>query len=316
MSAPEAMASLYAGSANTWECDEMGHLNVRFHVARAQKGLGLIGLLAGMEDVFGPTSRATLLPLDQHIRFLREVRPGEPLTMVGGVTAIAETDAAFYLELRHGDGSPASTFHTKLAHVEPHSLRAFPWSRRVRSGLQALAVKMPEHGAPRSIDAAAAPYPGASLAEARRLGARRIGAGLVTADQTDAFGRLRSEFFIGEVSDAVPNLLHGWRQAVAAAAAAEHGEAMIAGAAVVEYRLVYREWPRLGAPIEVHSGVTALQGKTHRLSHWLVDPLSGSAYATTEAVALTFDLKTRKALQPPPAQMEALEALLTPGMSA
>jgi acyl-CoA thioester hydrolase len=91
---------------------------------------------------------------------------------------------------------------------------------------------------------------------------------------------------------------------------------MIAGAAVVEYRLVYREWPRLGAPIEVHSGVTALQGKTHRLSHWLVDPLSGSAYATTEAVALTFDLKTRKALQPPPAQMEALEALLTPGMSA
>lgn len=316
MTAPEAMASLYAGSANTWECDEMGHLNVRFHGARAQQGLGLIGLLAGMEDVFGPNARATLLPLDQHIRFLREVRPGEPLTMVGGVTAVAETEAAVYLELRHGDGAPASTFHTKVAHVEPHSLRAFPWSRRVLSGLQALTVRRPAHGAPRSIDAGAAPYPEASLAEAQRLGARRIGAGLVTPDQTDAFGRLRTEFFIGAVSDAAPNLLHGWRQGVAAAAAAAHGGAMIAGAAVVEYRLVYRAWPRVGAPVEVRSGVTALQGKTHRLSHWLVDPIGGSAYATTDAVALTFDLTTRKAIQPAPAQLQILEALLTPGMSA
>jgi acyl-CoA thioester hydrolase len=315
MTGPPAMTPLYAGSANTWECDEMGHLNVRFHVARAQEGLGLLALMAGMEDVFGRQARATLLPLDQHIRFIREVRPGEPLTMVGGVTAVTEAEAQIYLELRHGDGSPASTFHTKVAHVEPHGLKAFPWSVRVRDRLQAFAVALPEHGAPRSIDADAKPTSRASRAEAERLGARRIGAGLVTPDETDAFGRLRPELFIGRVSDAVPNLLHAWRQAVAKAAAAADGEAKIAGAAVVEYRLVYREWPRLGAAIEVHSGVVALQGKTHRLAHWLVDPISGIAYATTEAVALTFDLATRKAIQPPPAQLKTLETLLAPGMS-
>lgn len=310
------MTPLYAGSANTWECDEMGHLNVRFHVARAQEGLGLLALMAGMEDVFGRQARATLVPTDQHIRFIREVRPGEPLTMVGGVTAVSEAEASVYLELRHGDGSPASTFHTRVAHVEPQGLKPFPWSARVREALQAFTVPLPEHGAPRSIDAGAEPYPQPSRAEAQRLGARRIGAGLVTPDQTDAFGRLRPELFIGRVSDAVPNLLHDWRRSVAEAAAAQDGEAKIAGAAVVEYRLVYREWPRLGAAIEVHSGVVALQGKTHRLAHWLVDPISGVAYGTTEAVALTFDLTTRKAIQPPPAQLKTLEALLTPGMSA
>ena len=314
--APKAappMASLYAGSANTWECDEMGHLNVRFHVARAQEGLGLLGLLAGMEDVFGRHARATLLPLDQHIRFLKEVRPGEPLTMVGGVTGITETEATVYLELRHGDGSPASTFHTKVAHVEPHGMRAFPWSARVRRGLEAFSVTLPKHGAPRSIDVQTPPHPRASLAEAQRLGAHRIGAGLVAPDQTDAFGRLRPELFIGRVSDAAPNLLYEWRRAVAQSTTAQEGPI---GGAVVEYRLVYRSWPRLGAAVEIHSGVIAVHGQTHRLAHWLLDPITGEAYGTTEAVALTFDLATRKAVQPPPAQLKALEALLAPGMSA
>ena len=33
-------APLYQGSVNTWECDEGGHLNVRFHLERAMIGLG------------------------------------------------------------------------------------------------------------------------------------------------------------------------------------------------------------------------------------------------------------------------------------
>ena len=32
-------APLYQGSVNTWECDEGGHLNVRFHLERAMAGL-------------------------------------------------------------------------------------------------------------------------------------------------------------------------------------------------------------------------------------------------------------------------------------
>ena len=30
---------VWRGGVNTWECDEMGHLNVRFYVARAMEGL-------------------------------------------------------------------------------------------------------------------------------------------------------------------------------------------------------------------------------------------------------------------------------------
>ena len=30
---------VWRGSVNTWECDQMGHLNVRFYVARSAEGL-------------------------------------------------------------------------------------------------------------------------------------------------------------------------------------------------------------------------------------------------------------------------------------
>jgi len=32
-------APLYQGSVNTWECDDGGHLNIRFHFERAFVGL-------------------------------------------------------------------------------------------------------------------------------------------------------------------------------------------------------------------------------------------------------------------------------------
>lgn len=313
--ASPALVPLYAGSVNTWECDEMGHMNVRFYVARAQEGLGLLALKLGMVDAFSRQARATLVPLDQHIRFLKEVRPGQPLRMVGAVTAMDQHEAWIFQELRHGDGTPAATFHTKVAHVEGATLRPFAWSQRTLEAANAMLMPLPAHGRPRSIVMDVVPTPNPTLAAAQSYGAHAIGAGIVTADQTDAFGRMRPELFIGRISDAVPNLLAGWREAVAAAASAEDGRRRTAGAAVLEYRLRYREWPRVGAAIAVHSGVLALEGKAHRLAHWLLDPATGTAWGTSEAVAITFDLETRKAIQPGPAEQKALEALMAPGMS-
>ncbi len=317
MSASKAntgLTPLYAGSANTWECDEMGHLNVRFYVARAQEGLGLLALKLGLADAFGRQARATLVPQDQHIRFLKEVRPGQPLRMVGCITALEEEHAWVYQELRHGDGAPAATIHTRLAHVEAQGMRPFPWSRRTIETAQALSGDLPGHAAPRSIRMQDEPLSGVSVAGAQRLGAHAIGAGLVTPDQTDSFGRMRSEFFIGRISDAVPNFLADWRKTVAQAASASDGKARQAGAAVLEYRLVYRAWPRAGSGVLVYSGVLNVDGKTHRLAHWLLDPDTGQAWATAEAVAITFDMKTRKAIAPGPAEAAALERLKVPGM--
>ncbi|MEO8114232.1 MAG: thioesterase family protein, partial [Phenylobacterium sp.] len=101
---------VWRGGVATWECDSMGHLNVAFYVAKAMEGM--IGLAAelGLPHAYSPDAHATLLVRDQHIRFLREARPGTPLSMTGGVVQMGESEARLLLLLRHQDGQLAASF--------------------------------------------------------------------------------------------------------------------------------------------------------------------------------------------------------------
>lgn len=298
-------APLYQGSVNTWECDDGGHLNVRFHLERAMTGLAHMAAALGVPRAFTQAAGSTIAPLEAHIRFLKEARPGAPLVMHGGVVKLGESDATLCLDMRHADGAPASCFTLKVAHVETRGFRPFPWSAKTREAAKRLHAGLPAHAKPRSIDLAQ-PLADASRQAAIDLGAERIGAAMVTPDQCDAFGRLRGEHFVGRVSDSVPNLLTHWRQA----AASENG-ASPAGA-VVESRLVFRRFPRAGDLIEIYSGIAEVGAKTLALAHWIVDPESGRAWASMEAVALTFDTATRKALSPSAEARERVAKLVVP----
>lgn len=131
----------------------------------------------------------------------------------------------------------------------------------------------------------------ATLARALSLGATRIGASTVAPDDCDPFGRLRGEHVFGRVSDSVPHLLRSFRETLAS-------DGVTPAGAVVEARIVFRRWPRAGDLIEIYSGVAEVGDKTLRLVHWLCDPETGAAWASIEAVNLTFDIATRKTIAP------------------
>lgn len=308
---PRLPAPLYQGSVNAWECDEGGHLNVRFQLERAMVGLAHMALALNMPRAFTPSAGATLIPREGHIRFLKEALPGAPLSMHGGVLDMGDTGARICFDMRHGDGSPASVFTLQVAHAGARDLRPFAWSARSREAGARLHCAAPEHSLPRSIDMTRTPIE-ASVARAQELGARRIGATVATPDQCDAFGRLRGDHLMGRVSDSVPNFMTQWRRAMANAMAAA-GKTVQPAGAVVEARFVFRAWPRAGDLIEVYTGVAEIGDKTMRLVHWLLDPESGRAWATLEVIALTFDALTRKAMAPSPEARASLQALVLPG---
>ncbi|MEM1105231.1 MAG: thioesterase family protein [Pseudomonadota bacterium] len=306
------MIPLWQGSANTWDCDEMGHMNVRVYVEKAMEGLGALAAAIGLPGAFSARSPATLVPAEHHIRFIREVHPGRPLAMGGCVTGFGDTHVDVYQELRHGDGTPAASFRTRLIHALADSARAFAWSRRTRAALERCLAEPPADALPRSLT----PFgPCREASEARldvakAAGAPVIGRGMVKPEECDAFGTLWAPWFMGRVSDAVPNLLFSWRKRVAEAA----GDVPM-GAAVLEYRLVYRRWPRMGDLFEIRSSLARAETKTHSLVHWMLDPISGEAWMTSEAVAVTFDLDARKVLPTPPALMAELETLAPGGLT-
>ncbi|MEM1150812.1 MAG: thioesterase family protein [Pseudomonadota bacterium] len=306
------MIPLWQGSANTWDCDEMGHMNVRVYVEKAMEGLGALARAIELPGAFSASSPSTLIPAEHHIRFIREVMPGRPLSMQGCVVGFDDTSVDLYQEIRHGDGTPAASFRARLLHATAKDVKPFAWSARTRAALERLVEKPPEDTRPRSLipGGAALPPSQTTVTHAEAIGVPVIGRGMVLPSHCDAFGTMWAPWFMGRVSDSVPNLLFDWRNRVAQAA----GDVAM-GAAVLEYRLIYRRWPRMGDLFEIRSGLNSVAEKTHSLVHWMLDPVGGSAWMTSEAVAVTFDLEKRKVLPTPPAQMAELEQIAPKGLS-
>jgi acyl-CoA thioester hydrolase len=282
---------IWRGGVNTWDCDEMGHMNVRFYVSRAMEGLAGLAAELGLPHAFSPYANATLVVREQHIRFLREAHAGAALHMLGGVISISDTEARLLQLLVHtASGQLAATFQTTVAHVTPREGEAFPWPGVTLARAQALKVEVPEMARARSLDLS--PFePTASLARADELGLRRIGLGVLTPTDCDVFGRMRTEQFIGRVSDGIGAFVGPFRDTVV-----RHAEPKPArvGGAVLEYRIVQLAWPRAGDRVELRSGLVSADHRTMRVVHWMLDPTTGQPWGTSEATTITFDLDARK----------------------
>lgn len=277
---------VWRGSVATWECDAMGHLNVGFYVAKAMEGLAGLAAELGMPHAFAADARATLIVREQHIRFLREARPNAPLAMTGGVIEMAESEARLLLLLRHASGEIAASFQTLVAHATAQEGRAFPWPQRVLDRAAALTVEVPPEAAPRSIGLGPVESR-ASLARADELGLRRTGLGVVRAADCDAFGRMRTEQMMVRISSGIPHFFEGRQRGT-------EGLGARAGGAALEYRLIHLDWPRAGDRVELRSGASGGDARFRKLTHWLLDPDSGRAWGSAEAIAVSFDLETRK----------------------
>lgn len=306
------MIPVWQGSANTWDCDDMGHMNVRVYVEKAMEGLGVLAVKIGMEHAFKAGSPSTLLPSAQHIRYIREIYVGRPASMTACVLEVGESDAVIYQDMRHPDGRCAAAFRTRILHINAKTGAPFPWSKRSRTALEELIDTPPEDAKPRSLnlDGAYLPDTEATLATVEKANAPLIGLGTVPPQHCDVFGRMETPWFIGRVSDSVPNLLYDWRQSVAM-----NSNKPQTGGAVLEYRLIYRKWPRAGDILQLHSSFAGTTEKTHSLVHWALDPATGDAWMTSQVIAVTFDLEARKVIPTTSEDIAELERLAPKGLT-
>ena len=308
------MLEVYRGSINTWECDEMGHMNVRFYVAKMMEGLAEFAHALGLSHAFRAGAQATLVPRDQHIRFIKEAHAGKPFTMKACVLEVSESSVLIYQQIDHATGETCAAFRTWIDHVDIETRAPFPWADETRRRLEGLKGAAPPENAPRSLDLSVAPRATARMADADAISAPVIGRGVVQPSHCDVSGRMLPEMFLGRVSDSIAHLLGPWRENVADLARAR-GETVRMGGAVVEYRLVYRRWPRAGDRFVIRSGSGFVKEKVHSFIHWVIDPETREAWCTTEAVAVALNLETRKIMPATPELMSALEKVAPPGLS-
>jgi acyl-CoA thioester hydrolase len=294
---------LWRGGVDTWECDEMGHLNVVWYLSRASRGLSALAAALGMAEAFSPRAASTLLVRDQHVRFLREAKAGVALHMTGGVLTIDDTGARLLQVLRHSDsGEPCATFVTRVEHVTSEEARPFAWSERRRAAAEALKVETPAYAAARGVTVDPVES-SASWERADDLGLPQIARSAVIPADCDVFGRLSPE--------AVMNVIwQGKRQLFLRDGAGDD-----VGRVMLEIRIMHLRHAAAGAQLSLRSGLRDADDKTERYVHWLLDPVSGKPWASAEAVTARFDLAARRLAPATDAVREAQARWTVPGLA-
>jgi acyl-CoA thioester hydrolase len=284
----------------------MGHLNVRFYVAHAMEGLAGLAAALGMDQAFSPRATSTLVVAEHHIRFLKEARAGDALHMTAGVLQMDAHGAVVLQIMRHSStGQPSAVFQTRLVHAKATDAQAFGWPKASLERAARVMVEMPAGFGHRSLEPGEA-APHASLERAERLGLVRYGAGAFGPHECDAFGRISAAQIMARMGDGAAQAIGSTRQAVGSVSPG--GQPV--GVAVVEYRLIYLDWPHAGDRFDVRSGLRLAESRRLGWTHWMLDPGTGRPWAIAIGVLVPFDLQARKTVSLPDEAIQALRGRL------
>lgn len=297
-----AFLDTYRGYVPLWECDEMGHMNVQFYVAKSSDASYAMKAALGL----GPATFAqtTFVALEHHIRFHRELRTSDLVAMRSGIVRIGEKTLTLYQELCEIlSDSVAATITAEVGHMDLRSRKLVPWLAPAQEKAAALHVELPEMARPRVMTAEALDR-GISLARADEAGMIVSIRNAVNTPECDTNGHMNARFYMARFSDAQG---HFW----AHIGIPRHEQAARGLAtATTEYRIAYLRELRAGETVIVRTGLAGLTDKTVRMRHWMFEAETGAPACIAEGIALLMDKTARRAVPIPPDVRPAMERAL------
>jgi acyl-CoA thioester hydrolase len=273
------------GAINAWECDQWGHLNVQFYLAKASDAQAVhaarLGLVPSRLRGTGPC----LMPVADRTLFKRELRAGDIYAIRTGIRAAAAggtLDIASRM-FNQDTGVESAAFETRLRWMAPDRHTALPWPDDVLAAAVALAGELPEAPPPPPMAQTAASAPDlGSLALTYR--------GSVETWECGADGIAPPRAHNARITDAKTPLLRGLK--IDRACLFQRGF----GSAALDYDIAYLRPMRAGQCVDIRSGLLAAGEKIFHVVHYVVDSVSGEIITSIVVTALFFDLTARKSV--------------------
>jgi acyl-CoA thioester hydrolase len=298
----------FRGAVNTWECDEMGHMNVRFYKAKAYQGLSLLCAELGLSPQWLADRGLAVRAKEQHIRFLRELHAGADLSIEGGVVDSSENEILFFQEILPLTASHVSaTLLTKIHLVDITSGKEVLLPEACQDAARNMRTEVPGYGQPRSLDLSHV-IESIDADGAIGRGHLNVSTQMIRSNQVDQNGLLYPDEFIGFVSDGIGNLFG----LITKDDVDIYERTEEVGGAALEYRFEYHRFPRVGDHIQILSAPAEILGKAYKLRHVIVDPITYDVLVRAESVHIAFDLAQRKAIEIPDRLRAGLKKFLAP----
>ncbi len=253
-------------TVNTWNCDEVGHMNVQFYVAAASDANRAFAVTHGIS---GP-----VISSRDHVRFHRELRAGDIFNVTSSVSGTHENGLVLSHQMHNSATGVLAATLTSQTDI-PVGLEAGPYE----------ALK--EEALPRGVPGVSS-LPRLQLDDQAAADLIPIYQGIVHPEHCDETGLMRQQHIMGRFSDGAAHLWHrvGFDR-----------DTMIKarrGTVVLEMRLDRLADVRAGTALVARSAIVEVMGRVLRFAHFLFDASTGALVATGEAAAVMLDLDARK----------------------
>ena len=293
------MITVYRNSVQSWEIDQMGHMNVQFYFEKALQGCVVLWNKLGINGQAVELGNTDLSLARAHIRFLKEQKPGAPFFMKAGIVEFGDTEVKLYLEMIETiTQQPVAAFNFQFLWTIKPSVEV---KQNFSKVFEDLKVDIPSYGQTRGLSLEKEPL--LSLSQASQKNMIDSFEAVILLRQCDNRSKIKPSAYMGIVSDSTPHLL------AYTGTIDENGMTNI-GSAALEYKFDFFEYVPLGTHLKTKSGVQSLSNKTFVWQHWIFNVETGNPVALASAVAVTMDLEARKSIPIPPEMSEALNKLI------
>jgi acyl-CoA thioester hydrolase len=290
----------YRGCVNSWECDQMGHMNVQFYVAKgADAQAGLAGLL-GLTPSYLRKHHAAFASTTERIHFKRELHAGAPVSVRSGVRGIEGATIRYFSVLRNEEtGEQSATFESSATLVHRETRKPIALPPEVAEKASEVAGKSVDHPHPRPIEGTRMPKVTPELT----LLTQRSGTEVWEADEN---GAVTTRYQVARFSEAGIQFFSqiGLSKTVLV------GRKL--GAAAVDYDIHYLARLATGRNVDIRSGLLDVGRKVVRFYHHLIDTEKRELATTIEVALVFFDLAARKSVAMPQEVVEAARTLAVP----
>ena len=298
----------WVGECSSWECDDLGHLNMRHYMTKTAQARQMFFIKLGLADAFSEDSVSSVRVSNFHIKYQSEARPGAPLRIETGILTLKKNTAQLCHMMFHFDGRIAASIVETVSHVSLLTGKSFAWPKRLQKAAKAYTIKAPAPSKPRGIS-----YDTVSKApnekQLRKLGMKPFGMGVFQRQEVGIQGHITTQAYLGRVTETVASVTSGWPEL-------HHKEALALGnsGALLEARGFLHKRAAAGAAYHMYSGVVHVDQYTRTLIHHLVDVQTGKNLFSMQAVGCLFNLKTRKLMKATPEQIARVNQEITPGL--
>ena len=199
----------WAGECSAWECDGLGHLNMRHYMTKVMQARQMFFIRAGLYEAFKGRAFSTVQVTDFHIKYLGEARPDNPLYIETGLLELGEETVQLCHMMFHGDGRMAATIVENVKHISLRTKAAFPWPKRFSTAIKPFKVKQPEPSKPRNLSYDTIPWKPYED-DIKKLTAKHIGSGVFQPFEIGVNGSVKPEAFMGRTTETVAHVTDGY----------------------------------------------------------------------------------------------------------